>query len=89
MNMLFDKIEDARSLAQIVVETVREPLLAPPAGTRWRLAWSSESPPYGGQGTPAIDLGESFVIPAETALLFVPETGTDDVGNTDGTRSED
>jgi two-component sensor histidine kinase len=27
MNMLFDKIEDARSLAQIVVETVREPLL--------------------------------------------------------------
>jgi len=68
---------------------VREPLLAPPAGTRWRLAWSSESPPYGGQGTPAIDLGESFVIPAETALLFVPETGTDDVGNTDGTRSED
>ncbi len=27
MNMLFDRIEDARSLAQIVVETVREPLL--------------------------------------------------------------
>jgi two-component sensor histidine kinase len=27
MNMLFDKIEDLRSLAQIVVETVREPLL--------------------------------------------------------------
>jgi two-component sensor histidine kinase len=27
MNMLFDKIEDARSLAQIVMETVREPLL--------------------------------------------------------------
>ena len=27
MTTLFDKIEDARSLAQIVVETVREPLL--------------------------------------------------------------
>lgn len=27
MTMLFDKIEDARSLAQIIVETVREPLL--------------------------------------------------------------
>src|SRR5580698_3967716 len=27
MTMLFDKIEDARTLAQIVVETVREPLL--------------------------------------------------------------
>ena len=27
MNLVFDKIEDARSLAQIVMETVREPLL--------------------------------------------------------------
>ncbi len=27
MTMLFDKIEDVRSLAQIIVETVREPLL--------------------------------------------------------------
>src|SRR5580698_3271595 len=27
MTMLFDNVEDARSLAQIVVETVREPLL--------------------------------------------------------------
>jgi chemotaxis protein methyltransferase CheR len=27
MNLLFDRVEDARSLAQIVVETVREPLL--------------------------------------------------------------
>src|SRR3954470_22352732 len=27
MTMIFDKIEDVRSLAQIVVETVREPLL--------------------------------------------------------------
>jgi len=27
MNKLFDKIEDVRSLAQIVIETVREPLV--------------------------------------------------------------
>src|SRR5476651_238536 len=27
MTMLFDRVEDARSLAQIVVETIREPLL--------------------------------------------------------------
>src|SRR5205823_5888657 len=32
-----------------------EPLLAPPAGTRWHILWSSEHPRYGGQGTPALD----------------------------------
>ena len=50
-----------------------EPLLAPPAGARWTLAWSSESPQYGGQGTPAIDLEGPFVLPGGTALLFMPE----------------
>ena len=50
-----------------------EPLLAPPAGARWTLAWSSESPQYGGQGTPAIDLEGMFVLPGGTALLFIPD----------------
>jgi maltooligosyltrehalose trehalohydrolase len=50
-----------------------EPLLAPPASMRWRLRWSSESPEYGGQGMPEIDLEDSFVLPARSALLFLPE----------------
>jgi maltooligosyltrehalose trehalohydrolase len=29
-----------------------EPLLAPPANAEWRVLWSSESPEYGGVGTP-------------------------------------
>src|SRR5262249_25705014 len=29
-----------------------EPLLAPPAGCRWRMIWSSEDPRYGGRGAP-------------------------------------
>ena len=51
----------------------REPLLAPPAGARWRLAWSSESPSYGGQGTPELDIEGLFVMPGSSALFFVPE----------------
>ena len=51
----------------------REPLLAPPRGARWRLAWSSEAPEYGGQGTPPIDTDASWMIPGSTALFFVPE----------------
>jgi maltooligosyltrehalose trehalohydrolase len=50
---------------------VREPLLAPPIRRSWKLVWSSESPAYGGQGTPAVDLDDVFVVPGGTALLFV------------------
>ena len=30
-----------------------EPLLAPPAGSRWHLVWSSEDPRYDGSGAPS------------------------------------
>ncbi|HXT28995.1 MAG TPA: hypothetical protein VN716_06945, partial [Vicinamibacterales bacterium] len=51
----------------------REPLLAPPFNARWRLAWSSEAPAYGGQGTPPLDPDGPWSIPGGCALLFVPE----------------
>jgi hypothetical protein len=35
-----------------------EPLLAPPAGKRWVMAWSSEDPQYGGSGTAAPETEE-------------------------------
>jgi maltooligosyltrehalose trehalohydrolase len=35
-----------------------EPLLAPPIGRRWAVLWSSESPAYGGSGTPEPDPGD-------------------------------
>jgi maltooligosyltrehalose trehalohydrolase len=34
------------------LEPVPEPLLAPPAGLRWSVLWSSEDPRYGGGGAP-------------------------------------
>jgi maltooligosyltrehalose trehalohydrolase len=50
-----------------------EPLLAPPLNAKWRLAWSSEAPEYGGQGTPPLDLDAGWMVPGGSAMLFVPE----------------
>jgi len=50
-----------------------EPLIAPPAGTGWRLAWSSEDPRYGGHGTPPPFTRAHLAIPAHAALVCVPD----------------
>ncbi|HEU4683901.1 MAG TPA: malto-oligosyltrehalose trehalohydrolase [Nitrospira sp.] len=59
-----------------------EPLLAPVAGGRWRLHWSSDHPRYGGPGVvdPQTDAG--WHIPGATATFFVAESG--EAGNEDG-----
>jgi maltooligosyltrehalose trehalohydrolase len=51
----------------------REPLLAPPFGTRWRQVWNSEAPQYGGQGVPPLDPDGPWLIPGSSAVFFVPE----------------
>lgn len=69
-----------------------EPLLAPPGGTRWRLAWTSEAPEYGGLGTPPLDAAEedraipgkegerrpreNWRVTAESASVLIPEPAT-------------
>lgn len=50
-----------------------EPLIAPPPGTRWNLLWSSESPAYGGLGTPPLHAGAGWKIPGEAAVVLHPE----------------
>lgn len=47
-----------------------EPLLAPPAGSRWTLQWSSESPSYGGAGTAPIRPHSRFHVAGESAILL-------------------
>lgn len=47
-----------------------EPLLAPPDDGQWRLEWSSESPRYGGGGTPPIDAAGEWRIPGGCALWW-------------------
>jgi maltooligosyltrehalose trehalohydrolase len=48
-----------------------EPLLAPPPGCEWEMAWSSEDPRYGGGGTPPLDSEDNWNLPAEAAVLLV------------------
>jgi maltooligosyltrehalose trehalohydrolase len=48
-----------------------EPLLAPPLDRAWRTAFSTESPAYGGWGTPAFETDDDgWWIPAESAALL-------------------
>jgi maltooligosyltrehalose trehalohydrolase len=47
-----------------------EPLLAPPAGRRWKIVWSSEDPRYGGRGTPELDTDEGWRIPGDATVLL-------------------
>lgn len=49
-----------------------EPLLAPPEGRAWHVAWSSEQPRYGGHGTPPVETNGAWRIPGETAMVLVP-----------------
>lgn len=49
---------------------VPEPLLAPPAGARWDLWWSSEHPAYGGNGRVPFDPDRQWLIPGHSALYM-------------------
>jgi maltooligosyltrehalose trehalohydrolase len=48
-----------------------EPLLAPPAGSGWRLGWSSEDPRYGGGGTPDA-ARRGLLAPGAAAVVLLP-----------------
>jgi maltooligosyltrehalose trehalohydrolase len=52
--------------------SLAEPLVAPPAGARWELAWSSEDVAYGGRGTPPVETERGWNVPARAAVLLVP-----------------
>jgi maltooligosyltrehalose trehalohydrolase len=50
-----------------------EPLLAPPAGYRWGLLWSSESPRYGGAGAAEPESEEEgWHLPGRAAVFLQP-----------------
>jgi maltooligosyltrehalose trehalohydrolase len=52
--------------------SIPQPLVAPPAGARWKLIWSSEDPLYGGTGSPEIDTADGWRIPGEAAMMLAP-----------------
>jgi maltooligosyltrehalose trehalohydrolase len=52
--------------------SVAEPLLAPVRSGGWKIAWSSESPEYGGNGTPDLETTAGWILPARSAVLLEP-----------------
>ena len=50
-----------------------EPLLAPPEERRWEILWSSESPRYGGSGTPPVETDEGWRMPGHAAVVLFPQ----------------
>jgi maltooligosyltrehalose trehalohydrolase len=54
------------------LDAVPEPLIAPPHGCAWTLLWSSEDPRYGGNGTPAVETADGWVLPAHAAVVLMP-----------------
>lgn len=55
-----------------------EPLLAPPAGCRWKLAWHSEDPCYGGNGMAEPDGEHSWRLPAHALAVLKPRSMEED-----------
>jgi maltooligosyltrehalose trehalohydrolase len=58
--------------ADLHLESAPEPLLAPPEGKLWELAWSSEDPLYGGAGTAPVDGPDNWRIPGNAAIAMRP-----------------
>jgi maltooligosyltrehalose trehalohydrolase len=54
-----------------------EPLLASPEGKRWQVLWSSEDPAYGGSGFLNPEGAESWLFPAESATVLLPDRNLD------------
>ena len=54
----------------LLLRVAPEPLLAPPAGMRWDVIWSSEDPRYDGSGTPPIITEEGMRLPGDAAIVL-------------------
>jgi maltooligosyltrehalose trehalohydrolase len=54
----------------LAVYKTSEPLVAPPAGQRWELRWSSEDPEYGGSGTVAPEASDQWILAGNSAVFL-------------------
>ncbi len=62
--------------AELYFNPAPEPLLAPMLDRGWRVMWSSESPAYGGDGTPALETIENWILPSCSAVVLEPDLHT-------------
>src|SRR5579872_1513423 len=51
-----------------------EPLLAPPKGKRWKMAWNSEDPKYGGSGYANPQQADGFRLRAASTAWLIPDS---------------
>ncbi|MBN9160937.1 MAG: malto-oligosyltrehalose trehalohydrolase [Myxococcales bacterium] len=56
------------------VETMAEPLVAPPIGTSWKLLFDTEEPRYGGEGMPPRAPNGGLCVPAGATLVLAPSS---------------
>lgn len=59
--------------ADLRLDSIAEPLLAPMEGCGWKLIWSSEHPHYGGSGTETVEWNGRWRLLAHAAVVFAPE----------------
>lgn len=55
------------------IGVLAEPLLAPPRGHRWSVAWSSEHPGYDGAGQSPVDPAQFWILASDCALVLESE----------------
>jgi maltooligosyltrehalose trehalohydrolase len=58
--------------ATLPLQPMPEPLLAPPAGQRWKLLWNSEDPRYGGNGMQEIEGEHGWRLPGQALAVLAP-----------------
>ena len=52
------------------IRVIADPLVAPPTGNAWQVAWSTEDPRYGGTGRRSTSMSDRWVLPGEAAVVF-------------------
>jgi maltooligosyltrehalose trehalohydrolase len=58
--------------AELRLDIVPEPLIAPPLDRRWELRWSSDAPEYGGPSLTPIQTKGTWIVPAQAAIVMNP-----------------
>ena len=59
----------------LISGSLAEPLVAPPGGWRWQVAWSSEDPRYGGTGAAEPVHDDGWTIAGHSAFVLEPVHG--------------
>jgi maltooligosyltrehalose trehalohydrolase len=79
--------EDERLLivnygADLGIDSLPDPLFAPPAGHQWAVIWSSEDARYGGSGRRPYDFHKPWLLSADIALVLAPVAAEPREGST-------